>query len=714
MSAPRTSEPDASPGLLSRLGEACLLALAVAIFASVPTALRTAGSGGSFLEGLVAGAAVLLPLLAASLGLARAAGRGFRGITGTPVPRAAVFAIALWIGLSVPAMAALGAVLKATTHHRGLAGATFAIFGAALVASLAVVAHRLVALGQALVARGVRPWLPIAATALVALVPLAVMAAPVAGPGGGEGAGAVRAAVVDGAIAIVATLLVTSLHLGASVARAARLAGVPLAVVVLIAGVARIESSPPLAKAMREGGGLPATILEALEAWTDRDHDGAGAHFGGFDCDEGDPSRHPGAVEIPGDGVDQDCDGVDPPPPPAPLAKAPASAPSGAAAPMLPASVAPRAAGAPGSSLPDLVLVTLDSVRADHTSLQGYAKETTPRLAELASRGTVFEHAYATAADTQRTLAPLVSGRRLADTAHDAREWPTLLPEVETVAERLKKAGYATIAVASFTWMSHERGFSQGFDRFETVYGKAHPERSVTGPLAASAATSLWKQFEQVSAPVFLWVHLFDAHERWLEHPGISMGKGTQGLYDGEVAFVDKQLGALMDAIAASPRGGRVAWVVHGTHGVAFDEHGSGGHTAELYDELLHVPLVVALPGLAAARYGADAVSTLDVPATVVELGGGSLEGLEGASLLPMVKGDLARKHGVVFARAPRRAALVDWPLKLLVMERKRTDRHLLFDLAADPGETRDVSEDRKDDLARLVEARVKLDRREK
>src|SRR5690606_28795646 len=100
----------------------------------------------------------------------------------------------------------------------------------------------------------------------------------------------------------------------------------------------------------------------------------------------------------------------------------------------------------PAAARPDVILVTLDTVRADHTSAYGYEHDTTPRLAELAGRGVLFERAYATASDTQRALAPLVVGRRLNRAARDKREWPTLLPENDTVAERMKRAGYVTAA----------------------------------------------------------------------------------------------------------------------------------------------------------------------------------------------------------------------------------------------------------------------------
>lgn len=710
-----------------RVGEACVLALGVSTFAAVPTALRTARAGGSFFEGLLVGAAVLLPLVAVGLALFRAAGRGLRGVLGASPVRVASLRVALWIGLSVPLLAVLGTLLKVGTNHRGLGGATFGVLGLGAVTFAAIATHRIVSAGQSLAERGVKPWLLAAIGTAVCVLPLFAAAAPLARlTGADRNVLSVQAAIIDGAIALVATALLASVDLGASLGRVAGTLGVPLAAVVMIAATARIESSPSLGRAVRAGGGLAASLLGALEGWTDRDQDGMGAHFGGADCDEGDPARHPGAAELPGDGVDQDCDGADPPraasadnlPSRAPGEVIPANATAKAPPPPSNAATAPHPAAAPAppgavGNL-DIILVTLDTVRADHTSAYGYKRPTTPSLADLAARGVLFEKAYATGGDTQRALAPLVTGRRFSQSARDRREWPTFLPENDTLAERLKRAGYITAAVTSFTWLSEERGFAQGFDRFETVYDDAHPEREVTGKHAITAALSILKELESRAQPIFLWVHLFDAHEKYLEHPGIDFGKGSVARYDGEIAFVDAQLAALREAVEKGPRASKTAWIVHGSHGEGFAEHDFTGHGAELYEEVLRVPLVIAVPGQKPGRYDKGVVSTLDIAPTVLALGNAPADGVDGESLGVIVKGDLGRAHGPVYARAARRAAIIDWPLKLMIIQRKRSDRLLLFNLAADPGETKDLSGEHPDDLARLTEKRAAFEPPEK
>ena len=689
-----------------RLGEACVLALAVAAFSAVPTALRTSGAGGALLDGQLVGTAVLLPVVTLSIVLLRAAGRGLRGVIGTGASATAALGIALWVGLALPALAVLAGLLKALTHHRGLGGMTFGLVGLFVVIACALVARRIVEFGQTLVSRGIRPLFVAAGGAAISVAPLLIIAFPLARAG--HGAGAVGAALVDLAIAVLATALVSSFELGERQTRFASILGVPFAAVLLIAASARLESSPALGRAVQTGGGLAATMLSALERWTDRDGDGVGSHFGGGDCDEGDPSKHPGAVDVPGDGLDQDCEGGD-----AVLVAPPASSSAPGASAALPSANGSKPSASPASapntldpSRPDIVLVTLDTVRADHTSAYGYEQKTTPHLEALAEKGVLFAHAYAPGSDTQRALMPLVSGKPLSLTTHDKREWPTIAADVDTLAERFKRAGYQTGAVVSFTWLRDENGFAQGFDRFDVAYGEEHPERGVTGPSATRAALSILEDLSKKPAPIFLWIHLFDAHEKYLEHAGLKFGRGAVGAYDGEIAFVDKQLGMIAAAIEKSPRAGRFAWFVHGSHGEGFGEHGSKGHGPELYDEMIHVPLVIALPALLGGktgRYDASAVSTLDIAPTLLALAGAPSEGVAGVSLLAHARLDpAAARRPVVLSRSSKRASLIDWPLKLIVVERKKQNRNFLFDLSVDPREAKDLVEERPADVSRL------------
>jgi choline-sulfatase len=201
---------------------------------------------------------------------------------------------------------------------------------------------------------------------------------------------------------------------------------------------------------------------------------------------------------------------------------------------------------------------------------------------------------------------------------------------------------------------------------------------------------------------VFVWVHLFDAHEKYLEHKGIDFGKGRGGAYDGEVAFVDQLVGQLVDAVAKGPRAGRTVVVVHGTNGEGLDEHELTGHSGELFEEALRVPLIVATPGASAVKVPGP-VSVVDVVPTLLEIGGAPREGTDGTSLLPLVRGDANAKAGPVLVRSKKGAALIDGPLKLMVMERKKGKQSFLYDLAADPGEKNDLAGERAADVERLT-----------
>jgi len=704
--SPSQPPPLPQPSRLVTLGEAATLALAVALLGALPTVVRAAGAGGGVADGLLIGTSMLLWLVLPLALLKPRAARGWRAVVGKDPPAGIAVGLGLWVAYTVVLLTLLAAGLKAVTNHRGLGGATFGVFGAAATAVAAVAARRTLALGQGLLDRGLPRPVVLGGAAALGLLPVVVLTMPLLGQASAEASGPTRATLFD--------LLLVFVLLAFAFARAVppRLVGkvaVPalaVAAAVLVGGCLRVELSDA-AVPIKQTGGLPAAVLNALEIWTDHDGDGMGAHFGGRDCDEGDPGRRPGASEQPGDGVDSNCDGLDEPIPAATAAVTATPVAAGSGQPQPPGSAAASTAPAAPSPLkkPDIVLVTLDTVRADRMSLYGYDKATTPFLDKLAERAVVFDHAYAAGSNTQRALMPVVSGRSLSATEASTSEWPRLKEEANTVAERVKAAGYATAAVTSFTWLRKDKGFDQGFDHFdESPFRDHHPEREVTGPAAIAAAKTIHAELAGGKPPLFLWLHLFDVHAKYLEHRGKDFGTGNSGRYDGEIARVDELLRDLFTALSSHERAKRTVWVIHGTQGEAFGEHDVSGHGGTLiYEEVLRVPLLVALPGGTAGRYDKQAVSMLDVAPTVLELAEASAQGVQGDSLMKIVRGDLAAARPPVLAYATARTAVIDWPLKLIVKRRKgKRDRLLLFDVQADPGETKDLSADRKADLERL------------
>ena len=688
--------PPSGRSRLARASEASALALGAAVLCALPTAYRAAVAGGSALDGLLVGAAILTALLLPVMLLKERALRGWRGVIGKEPPSSLAVGVGLWVALSALLLIALAAVLKARTHHRGLGGATYGIFGAAALCAAAVMASRVVAFGRFLIERGVPRWLVRGAAWVLSASPLVLLAAS-ALAGRGASDVAARAALLDLLLTAAVVALAYSREIPETLARRARLAALPIAIALMAAGFARLELSHAGA-AIKAGGGLPSAILHALEAWSDRDGDGAGAHFGGHDCDEGDPTRYPAAAEVSDDRLDSNCDGQDSP---APAAVAPEATASASASTMN-----ARAPAGEKAARPDIVLVSLDSVGAAHCSGYGYKHKTTPELDKLAERGALFVHAYAPGSDTQRALIPIVSGQTLSATPVSSLEWPYLEDDAETLAERLKKKGYSTGAVPSFTWLRKDLNFHQGFDHYdESAFREQHPERSVSGDTAIKSAIALYDTLSKSPEPLFLWVHFFDPHSDFINHKEFSFGEGARARYDTEIAFVDRQLGSLLKKVQAGPRADRTLWLVHGTHGEAFGEHDDVGHGGSLvHDEVLRVPLVIVVPGSkhTGLRWGKDAVTTLDIVPTLLDYAGASPKATAGVSLRPAIDGaDFQRAP--IFAHARARVVIIDWPLKLIARDRKKgNDRLLLFDLDRDPGETKDISEDRGPDLRRL------------
>jgi hypothetical protein len=258
---------------LRAVGEACLLALVVAGLAAFPTALRASAMGAAFLAGWAAGASLLLPLVAVTIALARAAGRGFRSINGVSSPKLGILGVLLWIGLASPALALIATFLKSTTHHRGLGGATFGVLGLVAVAGTALLAFRMVAFARRLAARGVAPWVIAAVGGAIGTLPILVLAMPLSHAATDPVGRHVHAAVLDGAIVCVAAALAATSQLPDRVRGLAGSWGLIVVLALSAGGVAWTSRSPSLRDAVTTAGGLPAALLDLLNAPQAREDD---------------------------------------------------------------------------------------------------------------------------------------------------------------------------------------------------------------------------------------------------------------------------------------------------------------------------------------------------------------------------------------------------------------------------------------------------------
>jgi len=241
---------------------------------------------------------------------------------------------------------------------------------------------------------------------------------------------------------------------------------------------------------------------------------------------------------------------------------------------------------------PSILLVTLDTTRADSTGLETDSVAT-PHLEALASRGVVFTQAYTTAPMTLPAHASMLTGLYPAEHGihENARH---LADDKAVVAARLKERGYGTAAFVSGLPLSRQFGLARGFDLYDDDFGDAAERR------AGATTDRVVGYLERMSAsPVFLWVHYYDPHEPYDPPPPFDASPDP---YLGEIAYVDGELGRLVDAFERrfAAAGHRI--LVVGDHGEGRGDHGEALHGNLLYQGTMRVPLVVAGGGVAAGR----------------------------------------------------------------------------------------------------------------
>lgn len=294
----------------------------------------------------------------------------------------------------------------------------------------------------------------------------------------------------------------------------------------------------------------------------------------------------------------------------------------------------------------NLLLITLDTTRADRIGAYGYKPAKTPTLDALAASGTLFEQAYAQAPLTLPSHCSMMTGRYPRE--HGVRDngRNALGKSLPTLAETFKKNGYATGAfVASFVLDSRfgiDRGFDIFRDEMDQVSFRTQP-LEWQQPASVVADRALEWLPSMKDKPFFAWVHFYDAHEAYAPPEPFS---GPDVLpYDGELAYIDSQVKRLTDWVQAAGLAGKTLIVVVGDHGEAFGEHEENGHSDFVYDENLHVPLWFSHPtAIPKQRRIPALVEILDMYPTLLRLFGWEApEGLMSRSLTPaFVDGKLA------------------------------------------------------------------------
>jgi arylsulfatase A-like enzyme len=503
-----------------------------------------------------------------------------------------------------------------------------------------------------------------------------------------------------------------------------RMGGALLVLFVAAIGVFSTASADARSQALAaidEGSALLSPLVQRASRALDGDGDGHPRWLCGeaCDCDDQRGSVHPLARELPDNGVDEDCDGHDssvrelealdaalgiglPEPPGARPGVEPDAQ-----------DIVAGAKAAMHARPPDVLLIVVDTLRVDHLGLYGYARATSPRIDALGKDAVVFEQARSAGPSTRFSMPAMLCSKWFTELQRNHFEWPAISEREILLGERLHDLGYTLAAFHSIRYFRPYFHLGQGFDHWsDRALDERTPELLMTSSDFITDEVLAWLDARpaHIAAlperpPLFLWAYYGDPHAEYMRHPGFpSFGPTSIDRYDGEIAFTDHHIGRLLDGLVARKVSDNLIVILTSDHGEALDkaeDHGVLNHSKDLYDELIHVPLLIKGAGFAARRVKTP-VSLIDVLPTLLDLAHAPLpEELRGVSLLPWLTHDAMGgaeepRHPPLFFEKHRaiddpQKGMLAWPYKVITTV--PTGRTQIYAIDSDPHEAHDLYE---------------------
>ena len=351
------------------------------------------------------------------------------------------------------------------------------------------------------------------------------------------------------------------------------------------------------------GYSIPSTVLKTLQIPFDKDGDGFAPIFGGGDCNDSDSLIHPEAIEIYGNDIDENCDGlfqiqtVDKAKPDTPLFK-------------LPTFKKPL----------NIVLITISNLRPDHLSFFGYDRQTTPNMDTFTSNSVYFTHAYSASPTMTYGLASILSGRHASELLRNDANWPSFSVDNEFLASKLKRRGYQTAAFLSHWYFDEGSGLETDFETWQPRVVEKGRTRDVASAKKVFNRSMEFLKDNTGERPFFLWAHTIDPRKNYLEHLDIPrFGRDVVAQYDHEIRYVDEMLTPLLKELEGRPDWNRTAVIITSEKGTDFGTRLEKDGLLPLSEAQQRVPLFIRIPGTR-ARPVEQRISLTRLAPTILEL----------------------------------------------------------------------------------------------